>query len=269
MLWYRFKNKIDYDWVIYLKKYIESIALMLQFMTRIPINKSLSCSEEDFKRGSIFMPIVGLTVGVFQFLIFYLFNIFAPSRITSMMIVLGGIFITGGFHMDGLGDTCDGFFAFKGGKEKIIEIMKDSRIGTYACIGIVVDILLKYACYAYIIEYKRFYGIILAPMLGRFFIEFLSLIGKRAKEKGSGNLFIGNVGKMQFLWSFIIIGLSFTAFYKYIGLWNLLLLLCILLIVALLFNSLCNEKIGGVTGDSLGAINEIAEMVCLIFIVCI
>lgn len=249
-----------------MKKYLQSILLLLQFMTRIPINISLPCELEDFKRASSFIPIVGVAVGSFQLLVCLLLIKFLPVNMACIFVLLSGVFITGGFHIDGLGDTCDGFFAFKGGKEKIIEIMKDSRIGTYSCIAIIVDLLIRYTAYVTIVSEGKLYGLILAPIAGRISLEFIAFIGKRAKEKGSGNLFIGNIDKKQFYIGVSLMLVLNIIFLNFSNIFELGTVILVLFISTILFNSLCNNKIGGLTGDSLGANNEISELLCLIIL---
>jgi adenosylcobinamide-GDP ribazoletransferase len=162
--------------------------------------------------------------------------------------------------VDGLGDTCDGFYAFKG-KDRIIEIMKDSRIGSYACIAIVVDILLKVSSLTYIIENKLGFIIILAPIIGRLSIIFISLIGKPAKSTGSGNLFIGNMNRIIVFFAAL---LSFAISMILIGVTNSVIIFLISFIVTILVNKYSESKINGITGDLLGANNELVEIFVLI-----
>jgi adenosylcobinamide-GDP ribazoletransferase len=229
-------------------------------MTRIPVNMSLPCENEDFRRGTMFMPLIGLIIGIIQWGIFYLSIKVLPLGIVAVLVVLSGILVTGALHLDGLGDSCDGIFAFKG-KDKIIEIMKDSRIGTYACIAIIFDILIKIFTFAAIPNIKASMIIIATPIIGRTSLVFLFYIGRCAKSTGSGNLFIGNVGKKQIITA-LSIGIALVIFL--IGITKGSILIAVALIFTMGFNKYCNDKIGGLTGDTLGANNELVEMIILI-----
>lgn len=245
-----------------MKRYYYDFLLMLQVLTRVPINKSLPCESENFKNGANFFVLIGLLIGLSQYVIYILLSQIIHTSFSVIAIIIFDILITGALHIDGFGDTCDGFFAFKG-KDRIIEIMKDSRIGAFACIGIVLNLLIKYQGYLLIANYSKTLFIILIPILGRFSIVLLSYIGKAAKEKGSGNLFINTVTLKELVVN--------TLFVLAIGfLLNLILQTIILLvgaiIITILFNLLCNSKINGVTGDSLGAINELVVLISLIMI---
>ena len=245
-----------------MKRYFDNFLLMIQVLTRIPINKSLPCEEDDFKRGSNFFVIVGLIIGLIQFLVFSILSKFLNREISVIFIIIIDIIITGGFHIDGFGDTCDGFFATKG-KDKIIDIMKDSRIGTFACIGIVMELLIKFIGYTSVLNLYSSYIIILLPMISRASIILISYIGRAAKENGSGNLFINTVGIAQVFTNYVIF--SLIAFFL-IGISKLLVILFTSIIITILFNKYCNSKINGITGDSLGAINELVVLVLLIIL---
>lgn len=241
-------------------KYIKNFLLMLQFLTRIPININLPCEQEDFGRGAAFLPLVGLIIGLFQWCVYYLLIKILPVNITAVFIVLSGILITGGLHVDGFGDTCDGFFAFKG-KDKIVEIMKDSRIGTYACIGIVFDIMIKFLGIEFLLQHNLSLIIIVAPIISRLTTVFICFIGKPAKAKGTGNFFIGNINKKVLISAFIIaVGASILLLGIKLG----SIVAGGSIIFSIAFNIFCITKINGHTGDTLGANNELIEMFVLL-----
>ncbi|WP_446897627.1 adenosylcobinamide-GDP ribazoletransferase [Clostridium sp. LBM24168] len=246
-----------------MKKMINNFLLMVQFLTRIDINMNLNCQKENFRWGSIFMPVIGLIIGAIQWIVYKLLINVLPINISVIVIVLVGIMLTGAMHMDGLGDMCDGFFSFNG-KDKIIEIMKDSRVGTYSCIAIVMDILFKYNLFCYIVpEFSA--SIMIAPVISRLSTLFLVAVGKEAKSTGTGNLFINSVNISQFF-----IGVSITIgmllFIIAINLKYSILLIALAIMISFVFNLYCKRKIGGLTGDLLGANNEIVEISMLILI---
>ncbi|MBZ9636661.1 adenosylcobinamide-GDP ribazoletransferase [Clostridium sp. FP1] len=247
-----------------MREYLNDLLLFFQFFTRIPININLKCEKENFRRGSIFFPVVGLFIGIIQWLIYYILIKALPINITSIFVVIIPIVITGALHVDGLGDTCDGFFSLKGGKDKIIEVMKDSRVGTYASVAIVFDMLARYAAVYTIIELNLPFILIATPVIARFTVVFLSFIGKNAKENGSGNIFIGNIDVKRVVITgitTIILGTLLIGFNKSV------ILIASGLLLSLLFNKFCESKITGLTGDSLGANNELVEILIMILFV--
>lgn len=250
--------------LLIIKDTVCNLLLFVQFFTRIPVNLNLPCEKENFRKGSIFLPIVGLIIGAIQWIIYKLLIKVLPLNPTVVIVLLIGVLLTGALHVDGLGDTCDGFFAFKG-SDKIIEIMKDSRIGTYACIATIFDFLFKYTLLVAIVP-KFSIGIIVVPMISRFTTVFLAFMGKTAKNTGSGNLFIGNIGKIQLvITSIISIGILILIMKPI----YVIRLLISGLILSLILNQFCKTKIGGITGDILGANNELVEILTLILIAAI
>lgn len=244
-----------------MKNFINDFFLMVQFLTRIPINKSFSCEQEDFRRGTVFMPVIGLLIGGIQWIVYKLCIMVLPTNVSVAIILLIGIMLTGALHLDGLGDMSDGFFAFKG-NDKIIEIMKDSRIGSYACATIVMDIILKYSLLSFIASRFPFI-IIAAPVIGRFSIVFIAFIGKTAKKTGTGNFFIGNIGKLQ-LFLATVITIVILLFIACISPKYVAIMMVASLIMAALINTYCNKKIGGLTGDLFGADNEMVEILVML-----
>lgn len=245
-----------------MKRYFGNFLLMFQVLTRIPINKALPCTNDDFKRGSNFFAVVGLIIGLIQFIVYLVLRNVFNLDIMVIIIIVIDILITGGFHIDGFGDTCDGFFATKG-KDKIIDIMKDSRIGTFACIGIIINLLIKFIGYGTILSNTTSYIIVLLPMISRISIILISYIGKPAKKNGSGNLFINTVTFKEVLINYLIFILIAIFI---VDLKMLFVILIASIITTVLFNKYCNSKINGITGDSLGANNELVILILLIIL---
>ena len=247
-----------------MREYLNDFLLFFQFFTRIPINKSLNCEKENFRRGSVFFPVIGLFIGTVQWLVYYLLIKVLPGNVTALFVVIITIIITGGLHVDGLGDTCDGFFSFKGDKNKIIEIMKDSTVGTYASVAIVFDMLARYVAVSTVIEMNLPLILIATPIIARFTVVFLCYIGKNAKETGSGNIFIGNIHNKQIA---IVSVTTVILAILLIGLNKSTILIVTALLFSFLFNKFCESKITGHTGDTLGANNELVEILTLVLFI--
>jgi len=245
-----------------MRKYFYDFLLMLQILTRVPIKRSLPCEKKNFKNGANYFCFIGLLIGLSQFGLFVLLSKIIAINFAVIAIIIFEILISGAMHLDGFGDTCDGFFAFKG-KDKIIEIMKDSRIGTFACIGIVLNLLIKYQGYSLLAVNLKSISIILIPMVSRFSMILLSYIGKAAKEEGSGNLFINTVTIKE-----VIVNIAFVLVIGFLfnSIFQTAILLIAAIVITILFNLLCNSKINGITGDTLGANNELVLLISLMIL---
>ncbi len=113
------------------------------FYTRIPCPKNIDHNPDYLNKASRYFPLIGWIVGGISFLVYYLSAVLFTNEIAVILALIAGILTTGAFHEDGFADVCDGF---GGGwtKEKILMIMKDSAIGAYGAIGVVLLFLLKF-----------------------------------------------------------------------------------------------------------------------------
>lgn len=124
----------------------EGIAFLnsLRFFTRIRVSDRIPHSAHHLNQATRYLPAIGLLVGALCALVFFLAQMVLPQPVSVLLAMVAGLGITGGFHEDGLSDTADGL---GGGwdKERILSIMKDSRVGSYGVIAIVMALLTKFA----------------------------------------------------------------------------------------------------------------------------
>ena len=121
---------------------IKGFILSLQFFTRIPINVAIDFNKENIRYSVFFLPLVGFIIGGLGGLIYYLVSPY-NAMIASFITLLATIILTGGLHLDGLSDTFDGFFSNRE-KEKVLDIMQDSRIGAFGVLSIILLVLFKF-----------------------------------------------------------------------------------------------------------------------------
>ncbi|AWB29552.1 adenosylcobinamide-GDP ribazoletransferase [Clostridium botulinum] len=245
-----------------MKSILNDFLLMIQFFTRIPVNKDLQCEKVNFRRGAFFLPVVASIIGGIEFLVYLGLKNFLPPNVIIVLLLLFTAMITGSLHMDGLADTCDGFFSLRD-KERIIEIMKDSRMGAFGTIAMIINLLLKYQLLYSLVLKDCSIAIILAPVIGRISILFLCLSKRTAKKNGSGNIFIGNMSK-PIIFLITIIALAMNTYF--LGLKITIISFIAVLIITYLFYLLCLNKINGLTGDTLGACNELGEITFLLIL---
>ncbi len=126
-----------------MKKELHIFFTCLMFYTRIPCPKNIDTYPDYLNKATRYFPFIGWIVGSISFLAFYLFSLFLSVEIAVIFAIIASILTTGAFHEDGFADVCDGF---GGGwtKEKILMIMKDSAIGAYGAIGLVLLFLAKF-----------------------------------------------------------------------------------------------------------------------------
>ena len=158
-------------------------------MTRIPIKADVGFDEE-FHKSIVYFPLVGLIIGAISFIIGSLSSIIFDTFLTSILIVACEVILTGGLHIDGLGDTFDAIYSNRD-KERMLEIMKDSRLGTNSLLAILFLVLIKVGLLNSIINSNLMCLVIFMPMISRLGVIVMLYKTVTPREKGMGNLFIG------------------------------------------------------------------------------
>ena len=141
--------------------------IALQFLTIIPLPFSVRCDERDLGRSMAVFPLVGLTLGGLLVGIDFVLGRIFPWEVTALLLVMLLAVVTGALHLDGLADVCDGLAA-RGGRERFLAVMKDSRVGAVGVVGLVLAILLKYEALVHLLPEMRREALFLFPMLARF-----------------------------------------------------------------------------------------------------
>ncbi|QEH70651.1 adenosylcobinamide-GDP ribazoletransferase [Cellulosilyticum sp. ST5] len=243
---------------------------IMQFMTRLPIPVDTGIDEE-FHKSMIYFPVVGLVLGLFYYAMGIVSQEVFNTYIATIIILIGEVILTGGLHLDGLGDTFDGLYSYRD-KERMLEIMKDSRLGTNALLAILLVLLLKAGFIYTLLEQGLLWVILLMPVVARSMQVIACYKTKTPREKGMGNLFIGKVST-PYLIGTILIMLGIIGIVIFIvgelTLSSILMQLgsVLLLIIAVrLFVRSIYKKIDGITGDILGCICELAELGYLVLI---
>jgi len=240
------------------------IILMIQFFTRIPINTQMEVHEEDFAKAVVYLPIVGVLIGAINVVAYQLLSLLLPASIVMVLVTLINVYSTGAFHVDGLADTYDGIFSGRS-KEAILEIMRDSRIGTHGTGAIFFDFVLRIACLQAVSEAHIVQALMVTPILSRTMLTILMSFSSYARAgTGLGSLFIGQVTTRQVGLTLMVGGLlAIFIMGNFAG----VLLIALNILCILLYRHMIIAKIDGMTGDTLGAGNEISEVASLLLIV--
>jgi adenosylcobinamide-GDP ribazoletransferase len=239
---------------------MKSLVLAIQFLTRVPINIQIETKEDSFADSVLWFPVVGMIIGAFNALIYLLFAKVLDGILPIVCAVLANVCITGALHLDGLADTCDGIFSARK-RDRMLEIMKDSRIGTNGALAIVFDILIRIAILLSISSDKVIWLIFAAPIASRALMPLLMKMSVYARaEGGMGGLFLGRQSWSRTLIAFMAGMLIVWLLLRFLG----LAAFAGAMLVMILYRSYIYSKIQGMTGDTIGAGNEIAEIVFLL-----
>lgn len=229
----------------------------IMFYTRLPVPKMLKFSDDDINQATRYLPVIGWIVGGICAIIFWGFNFFLPKSISIIFSMASGILITGAFHEDGFADVCDGF---GGGytPEQRLEIMKDSRIGTYGTIGLIFVLLFKFLMLSFFNPGEIVLFLIIAHSVSRLMPIIVIYTGRYSRSDSESK--IKPVGKKTTKLSFLVAILFALLPLILVDLPYFLLILLLPVILTLFFKKFFMAKISGYTGDCLGAIQQVSEL---------
>jgi adenosylcobinamide-GDP ribazoletransferase len=256
-------------------KILRDLSLAIRFLTIYPIasfpfsNNSNQDEEEDleenFANSMAFFPLVGMLIGVLLVILRRIFYYLPVSPlIGDTLVLIVWIWLSGGLHLDGFADSVDGFLGGHN-KEEVLNIMKDSCTGAKGVVALISLLLLKFVLLVEIPLFLKDSVLFFIPTIGRWSMVIAAFLGKPARLKNSmGKLFMDYVGWREVIFASLtmaVIGILLFELY-------FLPLLIIAMGIVLLILKYCQKKIGGISGDVLGAINEIME-VFILLTVCI
>jgi adenosylcobinamide-GDP ribazoletransferase len=238
---------------------VKRFLIALQFLTVLPVKIRSDIAEDDFSRSLLYFPVVGLLIGLVPAGLVLLLD-FLPVYVVGVFVLIIPIIITGCIHLDGFADTCDGFYG-QWPKEKTLEIMRDSHIGTMGVVGLICLLLLKFVLIVSIPQNVLWRLLILTTVFARWSQVLACGISKYARDEGKGKYFIGRVGKTSLMAGGVFTVTLFLLLMKFSG----IVLFVLSFTGVLLFINYSKRKIGGMTGDTIGAASEIAEVMLLLW----
>lgn len=232
-----------------------SFVAAFRFLTIFPIPGDYGAGTDDLANSIVWFPVVGLVLGCLASGLALLLWSLLPPMMAAALLTLVLLGVSGGFHLDGLADTADGFFSARP-RERILEIMRDSRIGVMGVIALVMVLLLKFSALAGLDRYGAMRAAFLMPVAGRCgIVIFMALLPYARTEGGLATLFYSRRSRVAGIWALVVFGLAamFTTGF------NGVFLLFVFAAVILFFAMVCKRKINGATGDTLGAVCELSE----------
>lgn len=242
---------------------LRDIVLSLLLLSRLPVPK---VPDKDFERQAQAVwafPIIGLIIGGFSTLVILILqHLGQPDMVSAGLALTVCIIFTGAMHEDGLADTVDGFW---GGytQERRLEIMKDSHIGTYGVLALVLSLGLRWVTLAALISTVGAWVMIPVAALSRAAMPVLMLSLPNARDHGLSHQ-VGTPSRRP-----AALGLTIAAGVAWLTLGLGPALVC-LLVGALGLTGLYHLircKIGGRTGDTLGTAQQVTEILCLLTLV--
>jgi adenosylcobinamide-GDP ribazoletransferase len=204
----------------------------------VPLKGELS--PEQLGRSSAYFPLVGLGIGGILAGLNWVFNLILPAPVTNALLITALVLITGAMHLDGLSDTCDGMAGHKTVEERW-QVMHDSRVGAFGVVGIILVLLVQYAALNGVPADKMMAVLLFMPTVSRWAMVYAIYVFPYARPTGLFPLI--NVAGFIVFGGVLIITTGLAFYFKY--------------------------KFAGLTGDTYGAVNEMAQAIALIVVVII
>lgn len=231
----------------------------LQFLSRIRLWSQKSWAEDSFSRSVKWFPLVGVFIGLGDYLVWYLAEPFFKGTALATILLLSHFFWAGAICYDGLMDVADGVFSGRS-RERVLEIMKDSRIGAFGVLAGTTALILRFGLFAELLPESSFVaGLIFAPVISRWLMILGIIFFPYARPEGLGKAFKDHTGTGTLIFGTVLLFFILIGGYFFFGKIVFYLLGAATLWGLLVANWL-TAKLGGLTGDCYGTIAETSEL---------
>lgn len=235
-----------------------TLVLAVQFLTRIPITARDAYSPERLTAAARYYPLVGALVGSILASVYAVASMVLPAAVSAIVTIGTGLLLTGAFHEDGLADTADGL---GGGatREDALAIMRDSRLGTYGTAALIIVLLLKVAVLTSLSPFMAAIALVAAHSLSRLSAVFVIATSHYVRDEGTGKPTAQGLNKTS-LTVALITGLAVVAgVLVLVPPFTVGAALTGLLAGHMVLRFMVQRKLGGYTGDTLGAVQQSSE----------
>jgi len=226
-----------------------------QFLTRIPVPVQPGVSQAKHRRAVAIYPVVGFLLGMAGAALYLALSLILPQAAFVVAVFMGLALITGGLHEDGLADCADGF---GGGysRDQVLEIMRDSHIGTLGVLALGFVVSLKVISLKPLVDWDFGRALVMAQVPSRWSVLPLAWALPRARSEGLGSGFSAQLRPLPIFLATLFTLLLGTFLYH----WSFLPIFLVAALVVGIFGLYCFRRIGGVTGDCHGAAIQLVEL---------
>lgn len=232
--------------------------LAIQFLTKVSINIGGLVTEKNLARAMAFFPLVGLLLGALAAILNFLLSSIVTPVTADLVAIAFLVIITGNLHGDGLMDTADGLFSGRP-REGMLSIMKDSRVGSHGVIAGSLALLCKFVLLSQLPQMSKVWALLMVPALGRWAQVYAATVYPYARSGGGTGGFTQHVKARELIWGSLTVLVPLMLIFSWRG---SLLAVGVLIGVTGVAHFIAG-KIGGMTGDTLGALSECTEVLAL------
>jgi len=233
----------------------------LSFLTIIPLPRQLEVRPEQVGRSIGYFPVVGIIIGLILAGLYWLLRLVLPPAVVNGLLLVCLVVLTGGLHLDGFVDTCDGIAGHKT-PEARWQVMHDSRAGAFGIVGVCCLLIVKYVSLNSVPDSLMMMTLVLMPVVSRWAMAYAVFAYPYARPSGLGKVFKQSASRRRFVAATLVALAVAIPWFRLAG---LVIMLGVWVIVVAMAAYL-KRKFSGLTGDTYGAINEVAEVSVLIFV---
>jgi adenosylcobinamide-GDP ribazoletransferase len=238
-----------------------SLLAALQFLTSLPTPRR-NISPEALGRATAFFPAVGLIIGLVLAGLNWVLGLALPQTVVNALLIAVLTVITGALHLDGLSDTCDGLAGHRTVEERW-RVMHDSHTGVFGVVGVVLVLLVDYAALSSIPPASLTPTLVFTPVVSRWAMVYAIFAYPYARPSGLGTAFKQATRWPQFTAATAITLAIAVVLFPLFSIMGIALMAGVLVVTAILAAYL-KRKFAGLTGDTYGAINEVAMVTALV-----
>lgn len=236
---------------------MKNILEALRFLTNIPLGRQKPDAPFSAAGMAAAFPSAGILIGMLLAVVNIAIRNAFPDTVSALILISILTIITGGLHQDGLADTFDGLAGSRGKPERALEIMRDSRIGAMGALSLIISFLFKLSLIAAIPVENRTAALVLMPAIGRWNMVLPMIVFRYARDEGTAASFIGAIPRRSGIIATACMAVFAAVMAGAAGV-GLMAGTCL---TAWIFCRWVSSRLGGgITGDVLGAANEVAEI---------
>ena len=239
---------------------IVRLCTAIMFLTRLPVGRFASGDPDVLSQSSRYFPLVGLIVGGLLCFAYLIFAYVFPASVAIALLLLFSVLLTGAFHEDGLADVADSAGAFS--LEKKLDIMRDSRVGTYGALALILLVLIKFVSLESLASADSralLAAILSAYVLSRWSSVYLMARVPYARAEADNKVVTEGVNSRRLIEATIIAALCLIVPSWLVGA-GIFITLPFVFFLCLLAGSYFMSSFDGITGDCLGAFNQVVEV---------
>ncbi len=233
----------------------------LSFLTIIPVPRRREVSSEQLGSSIVCFPVAGIIIGLILAGLYWLLRLVLPPAVVSGLLLVCLVVLTGGLHLDGFVDTCDGIASHKT-PEARRQVMRDSRAGALGMVGVCCLLIVKYVSLNSVPENLMMTTLVLMPVVSRWAMVYAIFAYPYARPSGLGKVFKQAASRRRLAIATLVVLAVAIPWFRLAG---LVIMLGVWVIVVAMAAYL-KRKFSGLTGDTYGAINEVAEVSVLILV---